>query len=604
MSAGSLAQTRPQDFARTHGGGSSRAPVGTPALAAALRALLTDAPEPSRRMADAAASLWTRVLRFDAADPRWPDRDRFVLAAAAGPLRHALLHLTGHDGIDADDLAAAHDPGAAHPAIEAGIGPAGHGIAAAVGMALAERLLAARFGRSLVDHRVWAIASEAELMAGIGHEAASLAGHLRLDRLTVLYDASGTLEGGCRALACSEDVARRFAAYGWAVRPVDGRDSAALLAALSLAVRSRKPMLIACRPPPCRAEAAPAPHDGTIAAHVAAAWHVAGARGAAARRAWLKRLARHPRRPEFERATAGRLPDAWYGPFAELRATPEPLSAREAGRQGLALLAVSVPELVGGAADHPAAAQAQPHRLASVVPGTFAGRFIHFGARAPAMAGCLGGLARHGGVIPAGVALLDASEPMHPALRLAARMRQRIVLMLEETGSESEPLAALRAIAGLSVFRPAGATETAECWELALRRADGPSALVLGRRAVAAPGVEAAENRCARGGYVLAEAEGPRQLTLVASGAEVATALAARAALADAGVAVAVVSLPCWDLFGIQDETWRASVLGRAPRIGIEAGGGFGWERWLGEDGVFVGAPGSAAVVAAGLRMK
>ncbi len=622
MSAGSLAQVRPQDAARAP----IRA-VGERALANAVRALAIDTIETAgaRRegvplgMADAATALWTRVLKFDAADPRWPDRDRFVLSAGRGAaLLYVLLHLTGHDGIGTDDLRRFRQlnsvtPGNpeldAHPAIEASTGLAGQGLAAAVGMALAERLLAARFGRSLVDHRVWVIASEADLTEGVGHEAAGFAGHLRLDRLTVFYDANATLADGAPDLACSEDVARRFAGYGWAVKTVDGHDPAALAAALSLALRGRKPTLVACRTVPGAAAPGGNRLPFAVPEPVASAWHRAGMRGAAARRAWLKRLVRHPLRAEFERAIAGRLPDAWHAPLAELKAgvaaSRPSIATRHASHQALAALAAAVPELVGGSADLAAATATRPDGAAAVAPGGFGGRFIHFGARENAMGGCLNGLALHGGVIPYGGTFLAFSDSMRPAIRLAAQMHQRLVLVFThdsigagEDGPSHQPveqLAGLRAIPNLAVFRPADAVETAECWELALRRTNGPSVLALSRQSVPGLRDDAAENRCARGGYVLAEADGPRRLTLIATGSEVAVAVAARAALAQQGVPAAVVSLPCWELFGQQDPAWRASVLGAAPRLGIEAASGFGWERWLGEDGLFIGMAGFGA---------
>jgi transketolase len=625
MSAGSLAQVRPHDGARP-----PPRPVGERALANAVRALAVDTIETAGAkhpgaplgMAEAATALWTRVLRFDAADPRWPDRDRFVLSAGRGAaLLYALLHLTGHDGIGTDDLRCFRQlnsvtPGnpefGAHPAIEANTGLAGQGLATAVGMALAERLLAARFGRSLVDHRVWVIASEADLTEGVGHEAAGFAGHLRLDRLTVLYDANATFAGGAPDPACSEDVARRFAGYGWAVKTVDGHDPAALAAALSLALRGRKPTLIACRTMPGDAVSSPASGNRlpfAVPEPVAGAWRRAGARGAAARRAWLKRLARHPLRPEFERTIAGRLPDAWHAPLAEFKAgaaaNRPAIATRHASQQALAVLAAGMPELVGGSADLAAATATRPDGVAAVAPGGFGGRFIHFGARENAMGGCLNGLALHGGVIPYGGTFLAFSDQMRPAIRLAAQMRQRLVLVFThdsigagEDGPSHQPveqLAGLRAIPNLAVFRPADAVETAECWELALRRADGPSVLALSRQSVPGLRADAAENRCARGGYVLAEADGPRRMTLIATGSEVALAVAARAALAAQGVPAAVVSLPCWELFEQQDAAWRATVLGTAPRLGIEAATGFGWERWLGEDGVFIGMAGFGA---------
>ena len=615
-------------------------------MADALRALAIDAVERARSghpglpmgMADAATVLWTRFHAFDAADPRWPDRDRFVLSAGHGAmLLYALLHLTGHDGMGIAELqrfrqlhspAAGHPEFGEHPAIETTTGPLGQGIGTAVGMALAERLMAARFGRSLVDHRTWVIASDGDLMEGISHEAASLAGHLRLDKLTVLWDDNEVSIDGHTGLAHSDDQLKRFAAYGWAVRRVDGHDEAQVAAALSLALRSKKPMLIACRTViglgaptnagsaarhgaplgEAEAQAAKAALGWSYAPFmvpdgVAEQWRAAGARGARRRRAWLKRLARHPQRAEFERVMAGQLPGNFHETVAALRAelaeTRPRLATRAASRRVLEALVPALPELVGGSADLTGSNLTQVKGMAPVVAGGYGGRYVHYGIREHGMAAAMNGMALHGGVIPYGGTFFVFSDYMRPALRLAALMRRRVIhvmthdsIGLGEDGPTHQPvehLASLRAMPNLFVFRPADAVETAECWDLALRRADGPSLLVLSRQALPALRADAAENRCARGGYVLAEADGPRRATLIATGSEVAIAMAARAALAGEGLPVAVVSLPCWELFAAQDRTWREGVLGGAPRIGVEAGSGFGWERWLGSDGVFIG---------------
>ncbi len=610
-------------------------------MADAVRALAVDATEAARsghpglplRMADAATALWTRNLRFDAADPRWPDRDRFVLSASHGAmLLYALLHLTGYAGMGVDALRGfrrLHSPATGvpehgeHPAIEATAGPPGQGLAAAVGMALAERMMAARFGRSLVDHRTWVVASDEDLAEGVSHEAADLAGHLRLGKLAVLWDDGASAAGGVPA---GTNQLKRFAAMGWATKSVDGQDPAQVSAALSLALRSKRPTLIACRTRPDTHsdthadEAAPGePFDPYDAARARAAmdwryspfavppdlgarWAAAGGRGNAARRAWLKRLARHPLRVEFERVLAGRLPESWHEAMAALRGSAEarPATAtRQASARVLEALAPAVPELVGGSAD------LAPAGMAAIGPGSYGGRHLRYGAREHGMAACLNGLALHGGLIPCGSTRLAFSDHLRPALRLAALMRQRVILTLTDDGFGAggdgptcqpvEQLASLRALPGVHVLRPADAAETAECWELALRRSDGPSLLVLGRRTVPALRADVAESRCARGGYVLAEADGPRRATLVATGSEVALAMDARSLLAAEGISVAVVSLPCWELFALQGEDYRAAVLGDAPRIGVEAACGFGWERWLGADGTFIGMDGFGA---------
>jgi len=621
-------------------------------MANALRALAIDAVEAANSghpgmplgMADAASVLWTRFLKFDAADPSWPDRDRFVLSAGHGSmLLYALLHLTGFAGMEMEALrrfrqlhsaAAGHPEAGLHPAIETTTGPLGQGLATAVGIALAERLLAARFGRSLVDHRTWVIASDGDLMEGISHEAASLAGHLRLARLTVLYDDNEISIDGPTGLATSDDPLKRFAALGWAVKRVDGFDAASVAAALAAASRSQRPSLISCR----TIIGFGAPHKaGTAAAHGAAlgaeeaaatkralgwdappftvpedllaAWRAAGARGAAQRRAWLRRLAHHPLRGEFERVMSGRLPDAAHAALAALKAeligARPRLATRQASQKALEALVTSVPELIGGSADLSPSTLTEVRGMTAVAPGNYAGRYVHYGVREHGMAAAMNGMARHGGIIPYGGTFLVFSDYMRPAIRLAALMGTRAIYVLThdsiglgEDGPTHQPveqLASLRAMPNLFVFRPADAVETAECWELALRRAEGPSALALSRQALPTLRGQAAESLSARGGYVLAEADGERRATLIASGSEVAIAMQAREALAALGIPIAVVSLPCWELFSAQEPAYREAVLGGGLRVGIEAAGGFGWERWLGADGIFIGMRGFGA---------
>jgi transketolase len=621
-------------------------------MADAIRALAIDAVEAAKSghpgmpmgMADAATVLFTRFLKYDAADPRWPDRDRFVLSAGHGSmLLYALLYLTGHAGMGIEELrrfrqlhspAAGHPEFGEHPAIETTTGPLGQGIATAVGMALAERMLAARFGASLVDHRTWVIASDGDLQEGVSHEAAALAGHYRLAKLCVLWDDNRITIDGDTALASSEDVLRRFAAYGWATRRVDGHDHAALAAAMAWAKRSRKPTLIACRTiiglgAPTKAGTAAAHGSPLGAAEAAAAkellgwtappftvpddiksrWEAAGRRSAGTRRSWLKRLAKHPQRAEFDRAMAGRLPEAWHAGLAALRArlaAEKPrIATRVASQRALEALVPSVPEMVGGSADLTGSNNTYVKGIPAIAPGRFAGRFIHWGVREHGMAAAMNGMALHGGIIPYSGTFLVFSDYMRPAIRLAALMRQRVIHVLThdsiglgEDGPTHQPvehLASFRAMPNVFVFRPADAIETAECWELAVKRSDGPSLLALSRQNLPAVREDAGENRCARGGYVLAEANGPRKATLIATGSEVHVALAAREALQAEGIPAAVVSLPCWEIFAAQDASYREQVLGAALRVGIEAAVGFGWERWLGPDGIFIGMNGFGA---------
>ncbi len=621
-------------------------------MANAIRALAMDAVEAAKSghpgmpmgMADAATVLFTRFLKYDAADPRWPDRDRFVLSAGHGSmLLYALLHLTGQDGMGIEDIkrfrqlhspAAGHPEYGEHPGIETTTGPLGQGIATAVGMALAERMLAARFGKSLVDHRTWVICSDGDLEEGISHEAASLAGHLRLDRLCVLWDDNNISIDGDTSLSFSDDTLKRFQAYGWATRRVDGHDHEQIAAALSWAMRNRKPTIIACRTiigfgSPKKAgtaasHGAPLGPDEIAAARsllgwnhppfevpegLKAKWEEAGRRGGGARRSWLKRLAKHPMQAEFERAVAGKLPEAWHEALAALRAKQveekPKLATRVASQKALEALVPAVPEMVGGSADLTGSNNTNVKGIPAISPGNYAGRYVHYGVREHGMAAALNGMALHGGLIPYSGTFLVFADYLRPALRLAALMRQRVIHVLThdsiglgEDGPTHQPvehLASLRAMPNLVVFRPADAVETAECWELAVKRNDGPSVLALTRQNLPTLRTEAGENRCARGGYVLAEASGERRATLIATGSEVQLAMTARAALEQDGIPTAVVSLPSWELFALQDESYRAQVLGTALRIGIEAAGPMGWERWLGPEGIFIGMQGFGA---------
>lgn len=621
-------------------------------MADAIRALTIDAVEKAKSghpgmpmgMADAATVLFTKFLKHDAADPRWADRDRFVLSAGHGSmLLYAWLHLSGHSGIGIEDLqkfrqlhsvAAGHPEFGEHPAIETTTGPLGQGLANAVGMALAERHLAARFGKSLVDHRTWVIAGDGCLMEGISHEAASIAGHFKLSKLTVLWDDNGICIDGNVSLASSDDVLKRFLSYGWAVKQVDGHDPEAVEKALEAATRSRKPTLIACRTiigfaAPTKAGTAGShgsPLGGSeaeaakkalgwtsapfeVPEEIKAAWEAAGRRSAGARRSWLKRLANHPQKADFERAMAGKLPEGWHEAAAAFRqkiAEDKPKAAtRVSSQKALEVLVPAIPEMIGGSADLTGSNNTNVKGVPVLSPDSMGGRYVHWGIREHGMAAAMNGMALHGGVIPYSGTFLVFADYMRPSIRLAALMRQRVVHVLThdsiglgEDGPTHQPvetLASLRAIPNLHVFRPADAMETAECWELAVQRADGPSVLALSRQNLPALRGEAGENRCARGGYVLAEASGQRRATLIATGSEVQIAMSAREALEAEGIPTAVVSLPCWELFALQDEGYRSSVLGDALRVGVEAALDFGWHRWLGADATFIGMTGFGA---------
>jgi len=621
-------------------------------MADVIRALAIDAVEAANSghpglpmgMADAATVLWTRFHKYDPNAPSWPDRDRFVLSAGHGSmLLYALLHLTGYPGMGMDQIrqfrqlhsaAAGHPELGEAPGIETTTGPLGQGLATAVGMAIAERILAARFGKSLVDHRTWVICSDGDLMEGISHEALGLAGHLGLSKLTVLYDQNNISIDGDTALAVSDDVEKRVAAHNWAVRRVDGHDPDQVTAALSAATRSRKPTMIVCRTiiglgAPTKAgtsgvhgsalgksEAAGAKQllgwtapPFTVPDDLAALWHTAGERSLGARRAWLKRLATSNQRTEFERAIDGKVPATWNDAIAAMKqqiADSKPkLATRASSQKVLETLIPATPELIGGSADLTSSNLTLVKGQGIIAPGDFAGRYIHYGVREFGMTAAANGMALHGGIIPYTGTFFVFSDYMRPAIRLGALMKQRVIHVLThdsiglgEDGPTHQPiehLASLRAMPNLHVYRPADALETAECWELAITRSNGPSLLVLTRQALPALRFDASENLTARGGYVLAEAEGQRQATFIATGSEVSLAMEARAKLAAEGIQTAVVSLPCWELFEDQTAQYRENVIGSGFRVGIEAAGGFGWERWLGSDGVFIGMKGFGA---------
>ena len=633
--------------------------VDNAVMANAIRALAMDAVQAARSghpgmpmgMADVATVLFSRFLKFDAAAPHWPDRDRFILSAGHGSmLLYALLYLTGYADMTLDEVRRFRQLGsrtAGHPeyglaaGIETTTGPLGQGISTAVGMALAERLLAARYGDGMVDHHTYVIAGDGDLMEGISHEAASLAGHLGLSRLIVLFDDNHISIDGGTELAVSDDVPARFAAYGWDTSAVDGHDAEAVAAAIGAARGRDRPSLIACHT--TIAYGAPT-KAGTAASHgaplgedeiagarealdwphapfevpdeVLAAWRRVGAAGAGQRQAWQARIdAMEPdHRAEFERVLGGGLPAGWQTPLDELRnkfvSEGPTMATRQSSGAVLEALTVAVPELIGGSADLTGSVNTRTKALetaGAIGAGSFGGRYIHYGVREHAMAAAMNGMAQHGGVIPYSGTFLVFSDYLRPAMRLSALMKQRVIYVLThdsiglgEDGPTHQPvehLAALRAIPNLNLFRPADAVETAECWALALAADAAPSAMVLTRQGV--PALRRAEsdnNLCARGGYVLAAAEGAARVTLLATGSEVALAMSARDILQADGVATAVVSMPCWELFDAQPADYRAEVLGAdTVRVAVEAGIALGWDRYTGPDGAFVGMSGFGA---------
>ena len=624
-------------------------------MANAIRALAMDAVEEAKSghpgmpmgMADIATVLWTQFLRFDPLAPDWPDRDRFVLSNGHGSmLLYALLHLTGYPDMTLDELKRFRQLGsktAGHPerglatGIETTTGPLGQGIANSVGMALAERHLAAEFGGDVVDHYTYVFCGDGCLEEGVSHEAASLAGHLKLNKLIVLYDDNSITIDGPTSLSFSDNVLMRFDAYGWATERIDGLDHDAIAAAIRRAHTHDRPSLIACRTviaygAPTKAGTAGA-HGAPLGAEeikgakerlgweygpfvvpddVCAEWREAGSRGAAVRREWAARLQNlaPDRRAEFLRRQKGELPADFDQTIAkicdEFRAKNAKLATRQSSGAVLDALVPAVPELIGGSADLTPSNNTRAKDQADVRPGDFAGRYIRYGVREHGMAAAMNGISVHGGLIPYGGTFMCFTDYCRPSIRLASLMETRVIFVmthdsigLGEDGPTHQPvehLAALRAIPHLHVFRPADSIETAECWALALKNARSPAIMALTRQGLPLLRTEPSnENRSARGAYVLAEAAGARQVTLLATGSEVSIAMEARDALAKDGVRAAVVSMPCWKLFEDQPADYQSAVLGAAPRVAVEAAVRLGWDRWLGPRSAFVGMHGFGA---------
>ncbi len=599
-------------------------------------------------MADVATVLFSQFLRFDAEEPNWPDRDRFVLSAGHGSmLLYAMLYLTGYNGISLDDLRRFRrlgSPCAGHPefghagGIETTTGPLGQGLGNAVGMALAERILNAHFGNDLVDHKTYVIASDGDLMEGISHEAIGLAGHLKLSRLIVLYDDNRISIDGSTSLADSTDTSKRFEAAGWKTVSCDGLDADDIAHALNVAQESDRPVLISCRTiigfgAPTRAGTAKAHGEALGAEEIAGArevldwpyapfdvpedilsdWRAIGARGRRERIAWEERKAEtSPKNArEFDEALSGKIPDMLTHALGKLKArlaAEKPaIATRKGSELALEIVNAHVPRTIGGSADLTGSNNTKTKGLADIAPGDFRGRFIHYGVREHGMAAAMNGMALHGGVIPYSGTFLVFSDYCRPSIRLAALMGLRVIhvmthdsIGLGEDGPTHQPiehLAALRAIPNLLVFRPADAIETAECWQLALAQEKRPSVLALTRQNV--PAIRTThtdDNLSARGAYEIAPADGPAKVTLLATGSEVSIALDARALLAQQGCAARVVSMPCWTLFEEQPATYRDAVLAKGTvKVAIEAAGPMGWERYLGATGKFIGMHGFGA---------
>ncbi len=629
-------------------------------MANAIRALAMDAVQKANSghpgmpmgMADVATVLFTRFLKFDAGAPDWPDRDRFILSAGHGSmLLYALLHLTGYQDMTMDELRNFRQLGsktAGHPeyghaaGIETTTGPLGQGFANAVGMALAERIMAAEFA-DLVDHHTYVLAGDGCLMEGISHEAASMAGHLKLGKLIVLFDDNEISIDGPTSLAESDDTLQRFDAYGWDTMAVDGHDNDAVAAAIEAAHKTEEPSLIACR----SIIGYGAPNkQGTAATHGAAlgedevaatrdelgwphepfdipqavlqAWRKAGARGAETRTAWLKThdgtsaALRH----EFDRRIAGDLPGDIAKAVAaykkDLMAEPQKVATRKASELALNVLIPAAPEMIGGSADLTGSNNTRTGNMKDIAPGDFAGRYVRYGVREHAMAAAMSGMALHRGIIPYGGTFLVFTDYCRPSIRLAALMEQRVIYVmthdsigLGEDGPTHQPiehLASLRAMPNLNVFRPADVVETLECWQVALAAAKTPSVLALTRQGVPQLRLEPGDgNPCARGGYVLRAEGADHKATIVATGSEVSLACEARDSLETDGIGTRVVSMPCWELFAGQDAAYRDKVMGNGvAKVGVEAASGFGWQEILGGDGGFVGMTGFGASAPAG----
>ncbi|TAL03382.1 MAG: transketolase [Rhodospirillaceae bacterium] len=633
-------------------------------LANAIRFLSADAVEKAASghpgmpmgMADVATVLFTRELKYDAAASHWPDRDRFVLSAGHGSmLLYSLMYLTGYPDITQEQIKNFRQFGsrtAGHPehghasAAETTTGPLGQGLANAVGMALAERLLAARFGADVVDHRTWVIAGDGCLMEGISHEAISLAGHLKLHKLTVLFDDNHISIDGPTDLTTSDDQRKRFEASGWHTLAVDGHDPVAIAAALKTARTSDCPTMIACRTTigfgapklagtakthgsPLGAEEiegarralgwTSAPFE--VPEEVLATWREAGAKGADAHAAWRQRVASlaPALKAEFDRLMTGDLPKGWEDAILAVKrkasAEVPKVATRQSSQTVLEALTPLIPEMIGGSADLTGSNNTKTANLKPITASDFSGRYVYYGVREHGMAAAMNGMALHGGIIPYGGTFLVFTDYCRPSIRLSALMGQRVIYVmthdsigLGEDGPTHQPvehLAALRAIPNLLVMRPCDTVETAECWAIALNEKHRPSVIALSRQALPTLRTTHTDvNLAAKGGYVLQEADGTRAVTLLATGSEVMVAVEARTKLAAEGISAAVVSLPSWELFDAQSETYRREVLGACARVAVEAASPFGWSKYVGSRGGVVAMPGFGASAPAPVLYK
>jgi transketolase len=617
-------------------------------LANAIRALAMDAVEAANSghpgmpmgMADAATALFTRHLKFDAADPHWPDRDRFILSAGHGSmLIYALLYLTGYERPTLDDLrnfrklgspTAGHPENFELPGVEVTTGPLGQGVAMAVGMAVAERHLNAVYGDELVDHRTFVIAGDGDLMEGINHEAVGLAGHLELGRLIVLWDDNEITIDGSTELSRNEDVVARHQAAKWHTCECDGLDADDVDRAINEALADPRPSLIRCKTiigfgapnkqgtaathgaalgrdevEAARKELGLEPKEFTVPDDVLTAWRSAGKRGAVDHAQWTDRLARSGSRDEFLSRIEGRVGDAWLKPYLnQLLGDLKPVATRKASEMALEAINAALPATIGGSADLTGSNNTRTKSQEPLTPANYGGRYIYYGIREFGMAAAMNGMALHGGVIPYGGTFLVFTDYARPAIRLSALQNARVIYVmthdsigLGEDGPTHQPiehLQSLRAIPQLEVYRPADAVETAECWALALS-SKHPSVLALTRQNLPPLRTKAeAENLCARGAYRLKAAENARKVIFLATGSEVEIALGAAAQLESRGVGADVVSMPCTERFDAQPADYREDILPDVSnreilRVSVEAGTTFGWERYTGLHGLRLG---------------
>ena len=633
--------------------------AGEKSMANAIRFLSADAIEKSNSghpgmplgMADVATVLFGKFIKLNPAAPRWFDRDRFVLSAGHGSmLLYSVLYLLGYPDIDIEDIKNFRQLGAktaGHPeyghlaGIDMTTGPLGQGITSAVGMALAERVLAAKYGEDVCNHYTYVIAGDGCLMEGISEEAISLAGHLKLNKMIVFWDNNNiTIDGNVTA-ANSTDQIKRFEAVGWNTISIDGHNYKEIEKAIKKAQKSKKPTLIACKtqigfgaPSKCgtsKCHGSPLGADEVAAmrkalgweaapfevpAPVLNAWREAGRRSAAAYQDWEKRA--HIKGRAFLDAIAGKLPKGWDKELNKLKATAiaeqTKVATRKASQMCLEAIVPHVPEIVGGSADLAASNLTVTQTSKTVTAADYNGNNIMYGIREHAMAAVMNGMALHGGIIPFGGTFFVFSDYMRPAMRLSALMGIRVIYVLThdsigvgEDGSTHQPvehLASYRCMPGILTFRPCDVVETAEAWQIALESENKPSILALTRQGLPLLRKSSAENLTAKGGYIMAGDAQKRQATIIATGSEVSLAMQARAKLAEEGIEVTVVSMPCCELFDAQPEPYRQEVLGTAPRIAVEAAAKFGWERYVGENGDIIGMDGFGASGPAGELYK